>query len=106
MRRDGVPEEKAKKLWFSRRLDRIVQDVDGILPFVDDDWSQRMADTYNAVKHANRALPGAVDVANSWRECSLLFRAWIATELGVDQTELRKRISPSPQMRRWIAVED
>lgn len=106
MRRDGASESKASKMWFNRRLDRIVRDVEGLLPFIDDGWSQRMADTYNAVKHANRALPEVVDVANSWRECALLFRAWVANELGVNQQELKTRIARSPQMRSWVAVED
>lgn len=106
MRKDGVSENKAGGLSFQQRLDRIVQDVEGLLPFVDETWSKRMADTYNSVKHANRALPEAVDVANSWREGALLFRTWIANELGVDYEELRTRIARTPQIHSYVAADE
>jgi hypothetical protein len=87
---------------FRQRLDRIIQDVEGLLPFVDETWSRRMANTYNSVKHANRDLPQAVDVANSWREGALLFRTWVASELGVDHNELRTRITRDPLIHPYI----
>lgn len=102
MRKDGASEKKAGDMIFRQRLDRIVQDVEGLLPFVDKTWSQRMANTYNSVKHANRELPQAVDVANSWREGVLLFRTWVANELGVDHDELRTRIAKDPQIHPYI----
>jgi hypothetical protein len=102
MRKDGASEKKAGDMIFRQRLDRIIQDVEGLLPFVDQTWSRRMANTYNSVKHANRDLPQAVDVANSWREGALLFRTWVASELGVDHDELRTRITRDPLIHPYI----
>lgn len=106
MRDDGLSEPSANRMNFKSRVDRIILDVDGILPFVDSGWSQRVADTYNAVKHVNRAQPDVVDVTNSWRECALLFRAWVASELGVDHSVLKTRISYDPQLHPYVAVTD
>ncbi|ABM10502.1 hypothetical protein AAur_pTC10116 (plasmid) [Paenarthrobacter aurescens TC1] len=106
MRKDGASETKAGGISFQRRLNRIVQEVPGLLPFVDATWSQRMADTYNSVKHANRDLPQTVDVANSWREGALLFRTWIANELGVERDKLRERIARDSQIHSFIVAGD
>lgn len=106
MRDDGASEASANNMNFKARLDRIVLAVDGILPFVDAGWSQRVADAYNAVKHVNRAQPDAVDVINSWRECVVLFRAWVASELGVDHSVLKNRISNDRQLAPYVAVPD
>jgi hypothetical protein len=106
MRKDGASETNAGGISFQRRLNRILQEVPGLLPFVDATWSQRMADTYNSVKHANRDLPQMVDVANSWREGALLFRTWIANELGVERDKLRERIARDPQIHPYLVADD
>jgi len=106
MRDDAASESSANRMNFKGRLDRIIRDVDGILPYVDAGWSQRVADAYNAVKHVNRAQPDVVDVTNSWRECVLLFRAWVAGELGVAHTVLKDRISYDRQLHPYVAVAD
>ncbi|BCW60315.1 hypothetical protein StoSoilB20_36620 [Arthrobacter sp. StoSoilB20] len=105
IRKDGLPESQAKYVSYQQRLDRIVKEVPGLLPFVDAGWSKRMADTYNALKHANRQLPQTVDIANCWREGVLLFRVWIAVELGADPEKLRERIARDPQINSYRTAD-
>jgi hypothetical protein len=107
LRDDGLSEGAANRKNIKQRLDRIAQDLDGILPFVSSnpDWSQNIADAYNALKHVNRATPQAVDVANAWREGMLLFRAWFASELGVDHDALTQRILQDPYIHPFVAIE-
>lgn len=106
MEKDGWSEVQANKLNFKARVDRILAEVPTVLSFVDSGWSQRFADTYNAIKHVNRDLPAVVDVANFWREGGLLFRTWVAHELGIDHGELKKRVDNSPQRHPYELVED
>ncbi|SDP80256.1 hypothetical protein SAMN04487914_14225 [Arthrobacter sp. ok909] len=107
VRDDGTSESTANRMNFKTRLNRIVQDLDGVLPFVkaNADWSQNIADAYNALKHVNRAAPQPVDVANGWRECVLLLRAWIASELGVEHAILTQRVLEDAYIRPFVAIE-
>lgn len=107
VRDDGLSESGARHQIFKIRLDRIARDLDGVLPFVSSnpDWSQNIADAYNALKHVNRASPKAVEVANAWRECVLLFRAWIASELGVGHAALTQRVLQDPYIHPFVSIE-
>jgi hypothetical protein len=107
VRDDGLSESAANRQNIKTRLDRVAQDLDGVLPFVSSnpDWSQSIADAYNALKHVNRGSPQAVDVANAWRECVLLFRAWIASELGVDHAALTQRVLQDPYIHPFVSIE-
>lgn len=105
IRDDGASEATARNLSFRQRIERIADDVEGVLPFIIDGWSQRVADSYNAVKHANRALPDAAEVANGWRECVLLFRVWVARKLGVDATALQNRASTDKMANPYVLAE-
>lgn len=68
-----------------------------VLPFDVQAWAERTADAYNAVKHANRSLADPIDMVNCWRESVLIFRIWIAQDLGVTLTDLAKRLQSEPQ---------
>ncbi|MFJ3491027.1 ApeA N-terminal domain 1-containing protein [Leifsonia aquatica] len=92
LRDDGKTDKEARDTPFKERLDRLLIGMEAALPFSGDGWSQAAADAYNAVKHANRALPEIETLANRWRECVLLFRAWIARELGVPVDAIASRI--------------
>lgn len=107
IRDDGLSESATNRKNIKERLDRVAEDLDGVLPFVSSnpDWSQNIADAYNALKHVNRASPQAVDVANAWRECVLLFRAWIASELLVDHAELTQRVLQDPYIYPFVSIE-
>ncbi|WP_091418810.1 HEPN domain-containing protein [Arthrobacter sp. OV608] len=77
--KDAKSESAAGGIYFKRRLDRIIQEVPGLLPVIDAMWPHRMADTYNAVKHANREFPQMVDVANCWSEVPYSSRPGLST---------------------------
>jgi hypothetical protein len=93
MRDDGKTEDEANSLSYKERLLRIAQDVSGVLPFVNKTWAQTMATAYNSLKHVNRRSQPIPMVANCWREGTLLFRAWIAAELGLDHEEIKSRLA-------------
>jgi len=93
MRDDGKTESQANSLNFRDRLLRIAKDVPDVLPFVNEVWAQKMATAYNSLKHVNRPTQGIPMVANCWREGTLLFRAWIAAELGLDHEKIKSRLA-------------
>jgi hypothetical protein len=102
MRDDGSTEAQANALNFKERLIRIAQDVPDVLPFVNDTWAQTMATAYNSLKHVNRPTQQLPMVANSWREGTLLFRAWIAAELGLDHEEIKSRLARDRHSRPLV----
>ncbi|GHG46331.1 hypothetical protein GCM10011331_06290 [Flavimobilis marinus] len=74
-----------------------------MLPFNGAAWAAATADAYNAVKHANRTLPDPVDLANRWRESVLVFRIWLALELGVEPDALKARVERDRQIHPYVA---
>ena len=104
MRDDGSTEAQANSLNFKQRLTRIAQDVPGVLPFVSDAWAQTMATAYNSLKHVNRPTQRLPMVANSWREGTLLFRAWIAAELGLEHDVIHSRLARDHHSRLLVEV--
>lgn len=95
--RDGMTEKKAGQQPLNERLDRILDDVGACLPFAGSTWADDTVRAYNGIKHANRAAPDIVDILNVWRQAVLVVRAWVALELGVDQTELTRRLAEDRQ---------
>jgi hypothetical protein len=53
-------------------------------------------------KHANRALPDVVELANRWREGVLLLRCWTAIKLGVDRESLAERAKTDPMAFAYV----
>lgn len=104
MRDDGSTEAQANNLNFKQRLTRIAQDIPGVLPFVSDTWAQTMATAYNSLKHVNRPTQQLPIVANSWREGTLLFRAWIAAELGLEHDVINSRLARDRHSRPLVEI--
>ena len=102
---DGKTEKQADRLNYVQRFERIGKSMADVLPFAPDVWATDFAGAYNSVKHANRALPDSVHLANRWREAVLVFRAWVALELGVDRTLLRDRISIDPMAGEYVPID-
>jgi len=104
MLRDGMSESAARsanlKHWFTRILD----DLGDCLPFDGPTWVEETADTYNAIKHANRSEPDELDVLNAWVRCVLVVRAWVAVELGVPLDELKQRLMDDPQASGYVKI--
>jgi hypothetical protein len=98
----GKSENAADKLNYVKRFKLIGDVVDPVVPFDTDPWTTEAADAYNAVKHANRTLPDLPDLANAWRKSLLVFRAWVAIELGVELGSLEKRIKQDPMSQPYV----
>lgn len=95
-RDDGKTEAQANAMRVHPRLERIARDIKEALPFDTDEWAREATNVYNAIKHANRAVPDLIDVLNRWRESTLAFRVWIAFDLGVPLDVLKQRVQVDP----------
>lgn len=104
MLRDGVPKKEAKEAPLKKRFERILEDLGDLLPLDGQAWVDSTCATYNGLKHANRKEPDLIDVLNTWRECVLITRAWVANELGVPHERLKERLSNDPQRHVYVKV--
>jgi hypothetical protein len=102
--RDGVDEKDAARSTLRARLERILKDVAGAVPFTGTDWVDGTVNAYNGIKHANRQLPTELELANRWRESVLIVRIWIACELGVAPSDVLKRVENDPQNSPFVPV--
>jgi hypothetical protein len=102
--RDGMNEKDAARSTLRSRLERIVKDVAGAIPFTGTDWVDGTVSAYNGIKHANRQLPTELELANRWRESVLVVRIWIACELGVPQSVVLQRVEGDPQNNSYVPV--
>lgn len=100
--RDGLPKDKARSATLHERLERILEDISPAIPFHGPTWVDSTVAVYNALKHANRALPDEVDVANAWRESVLATRIWVAIELGVDPNKITERLRTDKQRNAYV----
>ncbi|WP_434513224.1 hypothetical protein ABUV18_03066 (plasmid) [Clavibacter nebraskensis] len=101
--RDGLTVTQASRASLRARLDRIGSVVSSVLPFDANKWAEEMTNAYNAIKHANRALPSELDLLNRWTESVVVVRAWVALELGVDATKLKQRLDDDPTAKPFEA---
>ncbi len=96
VRDHGKTLRQAKDLNYVDRFNLVGTQVAGVLPFSVADWARDFADSYNAVKHVNRSLPDPLGLANVCRQAILVFRCWVAVELGVDVSLLKDRVETDP----------
>lgn len=101
--RDGVPVKQAARTALVARLTLIAERIAAAIPFDGVEWATSTAAAYNGVKHANRSLPDPVELANRWRESVLVFRLWLALELGVKAEDLKSRVESDPQIHPFVA---
>lgn len=104
MLRDGVSATQAAKATLRTRLERVLEDLSGCLPFDSEEWVTSTCKAYNGLKHANRDEPDWLDVIKAWRECVLVVRSWVAVELGVPAETLKQRLSIDPQRQPFVEV--
>lgn len=102
--RDGLPERTAGNATLKARFARILADVGACLPFDGVEWAARTIDTYNGLKHANRARPDDIDVMQAWAESVMVMRAWVALELGVSPDLVKSRLADDRQPRRFERI--
>lgn len=104
MIRDGMEVNKAARATLQARFERILADLGGCLPFDGPTWVDQTVAAYNALKHANRTLPDDADVMNSWAECVMVVRAWVALELGIGIDVLKSRLADDKQPRHFVKI--
>ena len=105
LRADGLAEDRAARVYLKARTERVVAELDGLLPFDGQEWAETMPDIYNAIKHANRAEPAPVDVMNAWGRSVMVVRAWAALELGVDRQAVKERLGYDRQPYMFVGRE-
>ena len=106
MRRDGVAKKTADNATLKSRLERVLKDVEVVLPFDGRDWVLGTVATYNSLKHANRRAAVELDVLNRWRETVLATRAWVALEVGTPEDSLKKRLKDDKQAYPYTLVDN
>jgi len=102
--RDRATPSAAASSILRTRLERILRDIRGVIPFDGDKWVAGTVDTYNGLKHANRTLPDHIDILNRWRESVFAVRLWTAVELGTPLDELAERARRDDQSHPWEEV--
>lgn len=102
--KDGMSAAEANRKPLRARLDRILREIDDVVPFDGSDWAAGMAEAYNGIKHANRDLPTELELLNRWRESVLAVRVWVARELGVKVEDIRSRLERDPQTTPYVAT--
>ena len=93
LRDDGISRKDAANMSIAGRLERIGRPLADIVSFDISEWADSTAKAYNAIKHANRTLHSDLDMLNRWRETVLIFRLWLASELGVHHQSLIHRLA-------------
>ncbi len=101
--KDGMTASEANRKPLRARLDRILREIDDVVPFDGGDWAAGMTEAYNGIKHANRDLPTELELLNRWRESVLAVRIWVARELGVKADAIRSRVEQDPQAKPYVA---
>mgnify|MGYP000904206607 FL=1 len=64
-----------------------------------------MTESYNSIKHANRARVDRLQSLNAWREGVLVFRGWVALRLGVPKDQLLQRLQYDPLTHPYVREE-
>lgn len=100
--RDRTSRRVAKDMNYTERFKLVAGPLEEVLPFDTAVWAEAFSRAYNAVKHVNRELPDVVDMLNLWREATLMFRVWVAAELGVDLEVLKERVETDHQIHPFV----
>lgn len=96
-----VRRDLADRESYAMRLGRIVSQLLVEPPFDPEAWIRRSASAYNAAKHADREMVDVLTRANTLRENILVFRLWIAGQVGVTPETLARNL---PLARRFHGV--
>jgi hypothetical protein len=97
---EGLPPNKANNESQAARLERVARTltVDAGIEVVE--WARRAANANNGLKHANREMPDVRSMRRTLIENQLIFRLWVASQVGVDRTSLERRLRIDPMAGR------
>lgn len=87
----GQAPASANSTSVKSRVDFIVAEVGDAITFSTTSFAQDFADSYNSVKHANRAPVAPATKLQQYRQGVQLLRAWIGLRLGLKKAVLRGR---------------
>jgi hypothetical protein len=73
------------------RIEHLLTEVVGGISFNHATFAKDLADTYNSVKHANRATVAPALKLEHYRQGVAMLRAWVAVRLGVKKAVLAQR---------------
>lgn len=87
----GKTPGQANRVIVEKRIDHLLGEVSGCLPFAHATFGKDFADSYNSVKHANR-MPVSPDVKRAhFRQGVELLRVWVALRPSVKPSTLKSR---------------
>lgn len=86
---------------FARAVSSTVSEV---LPFPAEQFPDRLRDHYVGVKHADQMPPDWEDLLLTYLQSIQIFRAWVATRLGMRQARLKKALEHDSISRRILEV--
>ena len=95
----------AGRACFADKLHAITSELDDNWPFDLEQWKLEMAESYNSIKHANRAPVDRLQSLNAWRKGILVFRSWVALRLGVSKDQLLFRLQLDPLIHPYVRIE-
>ena len=101
----GISKNKAGDSPFISRLRAIASELGDDWPFDLEQWKLEMTESYNSIKHANRAPADRLQSLNAWRKGVLVFRSWVALRLGVPKDQLLQRLQRDPLIRPYVRAE-
>jgi hypothetical protein len=85
-------------------LRRVAEQITADLGFDVDEWIHRLATVYRSVKHADNPEPDTLTLANTLRESRLVFRAWVATKVGVNRKTIERNLGLIPMSRPYELI--
>jgi len=74
-----------------KRAEFLLKEISGAITFSETTFAKDFADSYNSVKHANRAMVAPAKKLEHYRNGVELLRAWVALRLGINTKTLRER---------------
>lgn len=87
----GKTPAAANSTQVAKRIDHLLGEVSETLSFTHTSFGQDFADSYNSVKHANRAVVAPDVKLMHFHQGVELLRVWIALRLGVTSATLKSR---------------
>jgi len=96
----------ANGLSLAERLKVLAADLPIAPPFDIEDWVTGTAEAYNGIKHANRTMPSPIEQLNRVRQSQLVFRMWVAAQLGMGAAELEAAVALDPMTHAYVAAPD
>lgn len=87
----GMAPATANRKPVKERVDHLLIEVAGAIRFSPASFAQDFADSYNSVKHANRAPVTPAVKLEHYRHGVEMLRAWVAIQIGVSKTVVNSR---------------